>query len=110
MPEPSLETIQRIWTITLVVYALVLVVVAVLLTLILRAARDIHAGVSAIWTVGQRVANNTIHIALLDTTNAVAARILAAAGGVAGATAALREHARGCPGCPGCVLGGSASR
>lgn len=110
MTEPTLETVQRIWTITLAVYGVVLVVVAVLLTLILRAARDVQAGVSAIWTVGQRVANNTIHVALLDTTNHVAGAILASAGGVAVATAALRDHARGCPGCPDCVLGGSAPR
>jgi K+ transporter len=108
--EPSLETVQRIWMITLAVYGLVVVVVAVLLTLILRAARDVRAGVSAIWTVGQRVANNTIHVALLDTTNHVAGAILTSASSVASATAALRDHARGCPGCPDCVVGGSASR
>ena len=67
MTEVSVETIQRMWIVTLVVYGVVLVVVAVLLTLILRAAREVRAGVSAIWTVGQQVANNTIHIALLDT-------------------------------------------
>jgi len=110
MPEPSLETIQRLWAITLVVYGVVLVAVAVLLALILRAARDVLAGVSAIWTVGQRVANNTIHVALLDTTNHVAGAILASAAGIAKATAALRDHARDCPGCPDCVLGGSGSR
>ena len=42
-----------------------LVVVAVLLTLILVTAKRIRAGVSAIWKVGQKVANNTIHLALL---------------------------------------------
>lgn len=110
MTGPSPETIQWLWAITLAVYGVVVVVVAVLLALILRAARDVRAEVSAIWTVGQRVANNTIHVALLDTTNHVAGAILASAGGVASATAALREHARACPSCPDCVLGGSASR
>jgi hypothetical protein len=110
MSDASPETIQRVWTISLVVFAVVLVVVAVLLTLVLRAARDVRAGVSAIWTVGQQVANNTIHIALLDTTNHVAGAILASAGGVAAATAALRDHARECPGCPDCVLGEAAPR
>lgn len=110
MSDASPETIQRVWTISLVVFGVVLVVVAVLLTLVLRAAREVRAGVSAIWTVGQLVANNTIHIALLDTTNHVAGAILASAGGVAAATAALRDHARGCPGCPDCALGEAAPR
>lgn len=110
MPDATLDTIQRMWTISLVVFGVVLVVVAALLTLILRAARDVREGVAAIWTVGQRVANNTIHIALLDTTNHVAGAILAAAGNVASATAALRDHARGCPGCPDCVVRGGAGR
>jgi len=110
MSEANLDTIQRMWTISLVVFGVVLVVVAVLLTLTLRAAREVREGVSAIWTVGQRVANNTIHVALLDTTNHVAGAILASAGGVAAATAALGDHARGCPGCPECVLGEGATR
>lgn len=107
MDPVSAETIQRMWTITLVIYLVVVVVVAALLTLILRAARDIQAGVSAIWTVGQQVANNTIHIALLDTTLHVAGSILDCAKGVVAGTAALKTHADGCPGCPACVLGGS---
>jgi hypothetical protein len=101
------DTVQRIWTVTLVVYAVVLTVVALLLTLILRAARDIRGGVSGIWTVGQQVASNTVQIALLNTTNHLAADILGAASGVVGATAALKTHAEGCPGCPTCVLGPS---
>ena len=46
MTEISAETIQRMWTSRLVIYAVVLVVVAALLTLILRAAREIRTGVS----------------------------------------------------------------
>jgi hypothetical protein len=107
MDPVSAETIQRMWTITLVIYLVVVVVVAALLTLILQAARDIRAGVSAIWTVGQQVANNTIHIALLDTTLHVAGSILGCAKGVVAGTAALKTHADGCPGCPACILGGS---
>lgn len=102
---PSEETIRTVWTLSLVVFVVVLAVVALLLTLVLRAARDIAGGVSAIWNVGQRIANNTIHLALLGKTNAAADGILASAAGVAGATAAVRDHAAGCPGCPACVLG-----
>jgi hypothetical protein len=104
MPQISADTIQQMWITTLVIYAVVLVVVAVLLTLILRAAREVRSGVATIWTVGQQVANNTIHIALLDTTNHVAAEILGSAKGVVAATAAMATHAAHCPGCPACVL------
>jgi hypothetical protein len=110
MTEVSPDTIQRMWIVTLVVYGVVLVVVAALLTLILRAAREVRAGVSAIWTVGQQVANNTIHIALLDTTNHIATEILASAKGVVAATAAMQAHASRCAGCPACVLGTDAHR
>ncbi|MBA2457923.1 MAG: hypothetical protein H0V43_03075, partial [Gemmatimonadales bacterium] len=71
MSELDAGTIQRVWISTLAIYGVVLLVVAILLTLIVREARRIKAGVSAIWNVGQQIANNTIHIALLDTTNHV---------------------------------------
>ena len=110
MTTADADTIQRMWTITLVIYAVVLVVVAVLLALILGAARRILAGVATIWTVGQQVANNTIHIALLDTTVHIAGEILESAAGVVTGTAAMTAHAGHCPGCPACVLGGGSSR
>ena len=110
MPNISPDTIERMWVTTLVVYAAVLVVVAVLLALILRAAREVRSGVSTIWTIGQQVANNTIHIALVDTTNHIAADILASAKGIVAATAAMGAHAAQCPGCPDCVLGTGPTR
>jgi uncharacterized membrane protein YagU involved in acid resistance len=100
------ETVQQVWTVSLIVYAVVVIVVAVLLTLILRTVTRIHAGASAIWDVGQRVANNTIQIPLLNQTNHLVAEILASAGRVADGAGAIRRHAEGCPGCPSCVLGG----
>lgn len=102
---PSEAAIQQVWITSLIVYFVVVVVVAVMLTLILTTARQIQSGASAIWTVGQKVANNTIHLALLLRTNYLAARILAAAGGTAGAVAAIEQHARTCPHCPTCVTG-----
>lgn len=101
----SPEVVRQVWTATLVIYAVVVLVVATLLTLIVLTARKIHAGVSAIWTVGQKVANNTIHIALLDATNHIAGQILSSAKGILAATAAIKAHAESCPGCPACVLG-----
>ena len=110
MPSVDADAIQRMWTLTLVVYGVVLIVVAVLLALILGAARQVLERVAAIWTVGQQVANNTIHVALLDTTAHVASEILESAKGVIDATTALKGHAERCPGCPDCVLGPEASR
>jgi hypothetical protein len=110
MGEISPDTIRTVWTLSLVIYAVVVVVVAILLTLILKAAQDIRAGVAGIWTVGQQVANNTIHVALLDTTTHVAGEILQCAKGIVTGTAALKAHAERCPGCPACVLGPETSR
>lgn len=104
------ETVQAIWTITLVIYLVVVITVAVLLTLILRAAQEIRAGVSEIWTVGQQVANNTIHIALLDTTVHLAGSILGCAKGVLREAAALTAHAERCPECPTCTTGHGSAR
>jgi hypothetical protein len=104
------EAVQQVWVVSLAVFVVVLLVVAVLLTLILRTAKQIHGGVSAIWNVGQKVANNTVHLALLDRTNHVAGKILESAGRVAAATDAIAAHASACPGCPACVIGHGATR
>jgi hypothetical protein len=103
MSMPAPEAVRQVWIVTLVLYAVVVAVVAVLLTMILITVRRIRETASAIWTTGQKVANNTIHIALLDTTNHVAGQILESAGRVVAGTASLRAHAERCPGCPTCL-------
>ena len=102
---PSEAAIEQLWLVSLVLYFVVVLVVAVMLTLILVAARHIRDGTAAIWTVGQKVANNTIHVPLLVRTNGLATRILAAAGRTAGAVQAIRQHAEECARCPACVTG-----
>lgn len=97
--------IEQVWMLSLAVLVVVLLVVAALLTLILGTARKIHGGVSAIWTAGQKVANNTVHLAMLDRTNHLAGAILKGAAGVAAATTAIADHAEGCPECPACAIG-----
>jgi uncharacterized protein YoxC len=94
-----------VWWVSLGIGVVVIAVVAVLLTLIVRTARQIDGAVSEIWTVGQRVANNTVHIPLLHRTNRVVDAILDRAAGIDGAAAAIEGHAQDCPGCPHCVLG-----
>ena len=96
--------VQQIWMLTLAIFVVVLLVVAALLTLILLTAKRIHGGVSAIWTVGQKIANNTIHLAMLQRTNHLAGQILDSAGRIAAATEGIAAHAAGCPGCPACVI------
>ena len=97
--------VQQIWLLTLGIFVVVLLVVAALLTLILVTTKRIHAGVSAIWTAGQKVANNTIQLAMLDRTNFLAGQILDSAGRVAAATGGIAAHAGNCPECPACVIG-----
>jgi hypothetical protein len=102
---PSDAAIQSVWTWSLVIYAAVVIVVAVMLTLILITARRIHQGVAAIWTVGQKLANNTIHIALLHQTNHRVQAALDAAVATAGAVSAVERHTAACPHCPTCLTG-----
>lgn len=103
---PSEQAIQQVWMVSLAVYFVVVAVVAVLLTMILVTARRIREGAAAIWTVGQKVANNTIHIALLVETNHVVRRIRDRAVETADAVGAIEQHAGGCPRCPDCVTRG----
>ena len=110
MSSVSPEAVEKVWIVSLIIYGVVVVVVAILLTLILRTAHQIREGVAEIWNTGQRIANNTIHIALLNKTNFVAGNILKSAVGIVGATAAVHGHAKECPGCPTCVIGPEWSR
>jgi hypothetical protein len=103
---PSETAIQQVWVSSLVIYFVVVGVVALLLTLILQTVRQIHSGAAAIWTAGQKVANNTIQIPLLARTNHFVSRILESAVRTARAAAAIEQHSASCPHCPTCVIGG----
>lgn len=104
------DAVQQVWIVSLAVFVVVLLVVAALLTLILSTSKKIHGGVSAIWTVGQKVANNTIHLALLDRTNYLGGKILKSAGGIAAATDLIASHASTCRSCPACIIAHGGSR
>ena len=82
-----------VWWISLGIGVVVILVVAVLLTLIVRTARQIEGAAAEIWTVGQRIANNTVHIPLLHRTNQIVDVILERASGIDGALAAIERHA-----------------
>lgn len=104
------DAVQQAWIWSLAVFAVVLVVVAALLTLILVTAKRIRRCVSDIWTSGQKVAANTVQLAQLHRTNYLVGQIHAAASGVAVATGAIAAHAERCPGCPACVIGSGGAR
>jgi hypothetical protein len=100
----TLETVYLIWWVSIALLLVVTVVVALLLTMVLRTARSILSVAGDIWTTGKMVANNTIHIPLLSETNRLAGRILDTARHIVAGAGAIEQHAEGCPGCPACVL------
>ncbi len=107
---PSEQTIITVWGISLAIAAVVVVVVGVLLALIHRTAAQIEEVVGDIWTAGQRVANNTVHIPLLSRTNRIAGQIVERAVTIDGVAARIEAHAVDCPRCPQCSLGGGVKR
>lgn len=94
----SIETVQMIWWVSILILLVVTGVVAMLLTLILRSGLNILAVAGEIWTQGKMVANNTIHIPILRTTNQVAGAILETAVKIIAGAKAIEDHASGCPG------------
>jgi hypothetical protein len=92
------------WWTAIVVLLVVTVVVYVLLRLITQTALQIQGAASEVWVRGQRVANNTIHIANLYKTRDYVDAILGRAGRIASGAAAIEAHAKSCPGCPACIF------
>ncbi|MBA3417074.1 MAG: hypothetical protein H0U10_17780 [Chloroflexia bacterium] len=91
----SAGTIAAYWWVSLGIGLVVTVVVAILLAILTRTAERIEAGAAEIWRVGKLIANNTVHVPLLVRTNQLAGGILAAAGGIAAATARIERAATG---------------
>ncbi len=106
LPTSPEGAMLLMWSITVGLGLVVALVVTALLVWIHHEASVIRGGVSEIWNVGQRVANNTVHIPQLNATNAIAGRILGNVQRVAVAAAAIEEHAEGCPGCVQCLVRG----
>jgi hypothetical protein len=61
----------EMWWLSLGIFAIVTMVVAVLLGLIIATARSIDQHAAAIWTVGKQIAGNTVSIWMLDQANAL---------------------------------------
>jgi hypothetical protein len=94
----SSGAVYTVWWVSIAIFLVVLMVVAILLTLILNTVRRIEQGASQIWTVGQNVANNTVQIPLLVTTNQIIDAIHDEAGKILGAATRIQAHAESCPG------------
>jgi hypothetical protein len=59
----------QLWWISLGIFAAVVVVVALLLGLIIAAAKSIDRHAADIWVAGKQIAGNTVSIWLLERTN-----------------------------------------
>jgi hypothetical protein len=64
----AMSTNQELWWITLAVGLVVAVVVWILLERLRRAVNEVDEGVTVLWTMGKRVAQNTQTSYLLNTT------------------------------------------
>lgn len=73
-----------IWTYSLAVGAVVILIVAALLIAIVFTARKIDYHAREIWLAGKNIAGNTVSIWMLKDTNLVAGDILNAAQSIAG--------------------------
>lgn len=91
------------WWLAVFIVAVVLIVVTVLLIMVIRTAGAINEEVATVWANGQRVANNTIHIAALYKTHEYVQGILGRAGRILVSSEAIRDHAKDCPSCPKCI-------
>src|ERR687887_2530842 len=61
-------TVTEFWWLSLAIFAVVVVVVAVLLGLITAAAKSIDRHAGAIWVIGKEIAGNTVSIWMLEQT------------------------------------------
>ena len=80
------------WWLSLAIFSAVIVVVAVLLGLIIAAAKSIDRHAGAIWVVGKQIAGNTVSIWMLEQTIGSLRRIGESARKIEGTVAALNER------------------
>ncbi len=85
------------WALAILLALVVTGIVAILLRQVIRTAEAIEAGCAEIWARGQRVANNTIHLANLHRTQEATERIAGRAGRILGHVKALDAHVNGAP-------------
>lgn len=81
----------ELWWLSIGIFAIVIVVVAVLLALILQAAKQIDRHAADIWTAGKQIAGNTVSIWILQSVNRHLQRIVKSAGAVEKSAASMSE-------------------
>jgi len=85
-------SVTELWWLSLGLFAAVVVVVAVLLGLIIAAARSIDRHAAAIWVAGKDIAGNTVSIWMLDQTLSALRRLAEAARRIESSLGALHER------------------
>lgn len=92
-----------LWWITVGVLFVVCIVATGLLQNILVVVRNIDVNVNEIWTVGKRIANNTVELWMLGRVNSIVADIRAVAFRINDTASAIATHAAQCRHCPSCA-------
>ena len=64
-----MDNIPQLWWLAIAIFCAVAVVVAILLGLVIAAAKQVDHHASAIWVAGKQIAGNTAAIWMLDRTN-----------------------------------------
>lgn len=87
--------VTSLWWLSIAIFAVVIVVVAVLLGLIIATARRIDTHAAAIWNVGKQIAGNTVAIWMLDRANRQLGEVLGAVKALGATSASMDQTLRG---------------
>ena len=84
----------QLWWLSLGIFSVVVLVVALLLGAIIATAKSVDHNAAGIWTVGKQIAGNTVAIWMLERTNELLARISTDLQTIEGAAAGIDEKLR----------------
>ena len=87
-------SVMEMWWLSLAIFAVVVVVVAVLLGVIIAAAKSIDRNAGAIWVIGKEIAGNTVAIWMLEQTIGSLRRLSESARRIEGALQHVAEGRR----------------
>ena len=91
-------SVTDLWWLSLAIFGVVVVVVAVLLGVIIAAAKSIDRHAGAIWVVGKEIAGNTVSIWMLEQTVGALRRLAEATRRLEGALGRLDARLGGTSG------------
>lgn len=81
----------QMWWLSLGIFALVIVVVAILLGLIVAAAKSIDGHAAKIWTAGKQIAGNTVSIWMLEKATDQLREVVGSSESIAGSAESIDE-------------------